>query len=349
MPTRRRASPIRLLIADDEPLARRHLAALARERGFTVIAEAASGPEAVSKTQVHCPDVILLDIEMPGFNGIEALHRIASSHPIPSVIVTAHDSPALLKKIADAGAGAWLLKPADAAGLAHAVSIAMARHLDLFAVKDLVRQKELLIREVYHRVSNQMAITASLLELQASQATHQETSKALQVAGSRVRLMAKIHGLLQSSPSQTSILLAPFLTTLAEDLVTGLRPDLHFQKTIRSPDITVTSDTAMNCALLAHELIMNAVRHAFPNGRTGTIRLSLTTLSHSIKLAVEDNGIGLPVNLNVQQSPSLGLKLVNSLTRDMAGILRTSTGSSRTAFILTFPAETKRNSHGQTN
>lgn len=334
-----RPDTIRLLIAEDDPLARRLLSAQAGQRGFIVIGETASGPGAVAKTKTLRPDAILMDIEMPGFNGLEAIRRIQRECPTPAIVVTAHDSRDLATTIADSGACACLLKPVDPSELVHAVSIARARHHDLVQLRHRVAQRDLRVREVYHRVGNQLGATASLIHLSAIRQTEPGRRLALLDCEARVRTMARIHALLHQAPDQADIPLAPYLFTLSTELVAGLRPDLTCQThTPPGAPIPVDSFIATTCGLLTHELVMNAIRHAFPGGRTGTIRVSLAAKPPShLQLTIHDNGIGLPDTPARARPTSLGLTLVASLARDLQGTLSRIPAPQGTAFTLVFP------------
>ena len=329
---------IRLVIAEDDPLARKNIVSVARQAGFSVVGEAASGPEAVSQTEALHPDAVLMDIEMPGYNGLEAARRIQSSCPTPIIILTAHDSPDLLSAGARAGAGAYILKPPLTADLACAISIAMARHTDLLELKRLVEQKELLVREVYHRVANQMSVTASLLHLQAARIPHSEAKAALLESENRVRAMAKVHSILQGSASQTHIPLGRYLSALASDLVTGLRPDLQYLETVQGAPQIVSSSMAITCGLLVHELVMNCIRHAFAIGQPGMIELELTIPSEGrFRLSIRDNGKGLPPGFSLLSPSSLGLMIVSALTRDLGGTVSAHATNPGTKFTIDFP------------
>ncbi len=330
--------PTRLLVAEDDPLVRQSLVASSRRQGFTVIGEAATGPEAVEKALVLRPDAILMDIEMPGFNGLEATRRIQSRQPTPIVIITAHDSPELLEAVAATGAGAYLMKLPSDTNLVCAVAIAIARHADLIKLEDLSRQRERLVREVYHRVANQLGITATLLHLQSIRVSNAEARAILLESENRVRAMARIHTFLQDTQSQTHIRLGAFLSSLTRRLVSGLRPDLACHDSIPADDPAVSSAVAIPCGLLIHELAMNSIRHAFPSNRPGTIRFCLTRPDpDKIRLAVQDDGRGLPSGFSIGTTTSLGLMIVNALVRDLKGTLSSASSESGAEFTIEFP------------
>ncbi len=331
-------STTRLLIAEDDPLIRRSLVSAARERGFLISGEASSGPEAVAHTLSLRPDAILMDIEMPGFSGLEAAKRIQLTQPTPIVIVTGHDSPDLPRSVAETGAGATILKPADPAELEYAVVIAMARHTDLLELKKLVQQKELLVREVYHRVANQLSATASLLYLQAQRESHPGAKSILFESELRMRAMAKVNSLLQADQNLAQTPLAPHLSTIASSLIRELRPDLLYQDSFPGEPLMVQASTAMTCGLLVHELVMNSLLHAFPEGRTGIISLSLSRLAEGrVRCAVEDDGTGMPGNHAPRNPISLGLLIVSALCTDLKGVLFHPQKSNGTATVIEFP------------
>ena len=311
---------LRLLIAEDDLLIRKTIVAAARHGGFTVAGEAETGQEAITQAFALKPDAVLMDIRMPGLDGLEATRQIQASQPTPTVIITAHHSPELLRDVAASGAGAYLLKPPDPADLARGIAIARARHSDIMNMKALVQQKDLLVREVYHRVANQLNITSSLLNLQSLRVGHAAARSALLEAEHRILAMARIHTALQHTGSQADIPLSAYLSSLAGELITGLRPDLKYREIITGPAPAPSAATTITCGLIVHELVMNCIRHAFNRRAAGTIELSLhTRINGAVRLAIRDNGAGFPEGFRMEQSESLGLLIVSTLTADLGG------------------------------
>lgn len=320
--TRSPTSSPSLLIAEDDPLIRNTIISAARDSGFCLAGEAGTGHEAVAQALQLKPDAILMDIMLPGIDGLEATRQIQALHPTPTVIITAHQSPGLVRDVAECGAGAYLLKPPNPADLARGIAIAMARHSEIMTLKDRVRQKDLLVREVYHRMANQLSTTSALLNLQALRLRHAAARSALQQAEHRLLAMARIHTTLQQTGGEDSLPLGARLSTLARDLITALRPDLTFLESITCPSLAVPDKTAINCGLIVHELVMNCIRHAFGRRKSGTIELSLRIREDGlVLLSVADNGSGLPKGFCIGQSDSLGLMIVSSLTDDLGGQL----------------------------
>lgn len=328
----------RILIAEDDPLIRKSLARSARSRGFIVAGEASRGPEAVDLALTLKPDAILMDIGLPGISGLEATRRIQSLRPTPTVIVTGQDTPDLPPRVAESGAGAYLLKPADPVELECAVAIALARHDDLLELKRQVKQKELLVREVYHRIANQLGATASLLHLQARREPHPHARTALLGGEQRVRAMAKVHALLQDIGNHSAAPLADHLSAIAGNLVRELRPELDYRESLPEAPFSAPPCLATTCGLLVHELIMNCIRHAFPPGRPGTITLSLAQPAAGlVRIAVEDNGVGMRKDPPAHRCPSLGLTIVSALCSDLNGTLAYPPRDSGTTAVIEFP------------
>ncbi|MFH1743776.1 MAG: response regulator [bacterium] len=128
---------IRVLIVEDEYLVGEMVKGVLEEAGFLVIGEASNGAEAVESTSSLKPDVVLMDIQMPDLDGLEATRRIQQSCPTPVVILTAHDSKDLIQEASAAGVGAYLLKPPNAREVRRAITIATARFDDMMELRRL--------------------------------------------------------------------------------------------------------------------------------------------------------------------------------------------------------------------
>jgi len=130
--------PTRVLIAEDETIIRLDLRQLLEEHGFTVCGEARDGAEAIALARELEPDIALLDIRMPGVDGIECARRILAERPIPIVIVTAHSERGLVERALEAGAFSYVTKPFRAADLVPAIRAALVRHRELLDARRAV-------------------------------------------------------------------------------------------------------------------------------------------------------------------------------------------------------------------
>lgn len=183
-------------------------------------------------------------------------------------------------------------------------------------------EKEVLLKEVHHRVKNNLQVISSMLNLQSSTVSNEAALGVFQDSQNRVRSMALIHEKLYQSGSLAQIDFCDYVTNLVD----------YFQRSYQSPGIRIKVDddpiylgidTAVPCGLILNELVSNALKHAFPKGQTGNIVVELGYYQErEISLRVSDNGIGLPPDLDYSQTTSLGLQLVNSLVAQINGRLQ---------------------------
>lgn len=144
-------SPVRVLVVDDNANLRTTLLHILELMKYNVIGEASNGMEAITMAQELQPDVIIMDIAMPGMDGITAARKIQSVHPTPIVLLTAHESPGLIEKARDAGVGAYLVKPAEASELHRAIAITVARFKELRELNRLNNELQRLNQELQKR------------------------------------------------------------------------------------------------------------------------------------------------------------------------------------------------------
>ena len=184
-------------------------------------------------------------------------------------------------------------------------------------------EKVLLLKEVHHRVKNNLQVICSLLNLQAGTAADREAREMLQESQNRVRIMALIHEKLYESPDLARIEATQYLRTLVTTAIHsyGAHRDRIVGEVV-GDEMPVDADTAIPLGLLVNELVSNALKHAFPDGRPGTIRVELWAGGgRALSLTVADDGVGLPEGLDVDRAPTLGLQLVQALVDQLNGKL----------------------------
>ncbi len=204
-------------------------------------------------------------------------------------------------------------------------------------IKSSLEQKEILLKEVHHRVKNNLLVISSLLYWQAEYITDPTTLKIFEQSQYRIQSMALIHEKLYQSKNLAKIDLSEYLETLAKQLECSLNSD--YQKVVINFDlqsIFLNVETATPCGLIVNELIANVFEHAFPNHETGEIWLRVKQdADKRVTIIIEDNGIGLPADLDIQNTESLGLQLIFLLTKQLEGEI-TVTCHNGTKFVLTF-------------
>lgn len=198
-------------------------------------------------------------------------------------------------------------------------------------------EKEVLLKEVHHRVKNNLQIISSLLNLQAGQVTDAPTLQALGDSQARVRSMALIHEKLYQSKSLASIDFGGYVRSLATDLFRSYRRNLTgIRLDVQVDEVTLDLDHAVSCGLILNELMTNALKYAFPDGRDGTVRVELrANPGNMIRLRVADDGVGIPADFDIPGAKSLGLQLVHSLVGQLDGTIELDR-SEGTAFWISF-------------
>ncbi|MEZ4216176.1 MAG: histidine kinase dimerization/phosphoacceptor domain -containing protein [Myxococcota bacterium] len=184
-----------------------------------------------------------------------------------------------------------------------------------------LREKEILLREVHHRVKNNLQVLTSLLRLQIHHSP--EAESALAETESRVRAIALLHEKLYLSPDLAELDAASYVRDVARALARqhGVS-DARIRVEVRAEDVPLDVDRAIPCGLIVNELVSNAFEHAFADGRAGTISVRLARHdAHTLVLAVADDGVGLPAEVDVASPPTLGLRLVATLAHQIGGEL----------------------------
>lgn len=200
-----------------------------------------------------------------------------------------------------------------------------------------LQEKEALLQEIHHRVKNNLQVINSLLRLQSQQIRDSGTRGLFEEARNRVQAIASIHELLYRSPDLARVDFGAYLNRLTRDLFAffGI-PQEQINLSIHVSDAELDVSRAIPCGLIVNELVTNALKHGFPEGRNGTIRVSLNCNDRKCTLAVEDNGVGLPSGFDWEGAKSLGLQLVRVLTKQLDGTVKVSADPS-TRFEISFP------------
>jgi two-component sensor histidine kinase len=204
-----------------------------------------------------------------------------------------------------------------------------------------LREKEVLFRELQHRIKNSVSVIASLVSLEASRVEDQGTSAVLESLGGRISAIASLYEQLFQSGETDRIELDLYLKAVVEALFSGqaarergIRLDLEVR------EMRVDVRRAIPLGIIANELASDCLKHAFPGGRSGTVRVSLRTEGSAAVLEVRDDGRGLPEGFSVGSSGGLGLVLVDMLAKQVGGSF-TAASDAGAVFTVRFPREEK--------
>jgi len=187
-------------------------------------------------------------------------------------------------------------------------------------IRASLREKEVLLKEVHHRVKNNMQVISSILNLQSRYIKNNHTLKVFADSQNRIRSMALVHEKLYESEDLAKIDFAEYVRSMTSYLLGlhGAGNSIRFDIDIK--DILLDVNTAIPCGLIINELVSNSLKYAFPKGRGGEIYICLHLAEDDkFTLTVKDNGIGLPKGLDFRKTESLGMQLVIMLTEQLDG------------------------------
>jgi two-component sensor histidine kinase len=205
-------------------------------------------------------------------------------------------------------------------------------------LRDALKEKETLLQEIHHRVKNNLQVISSLINIQLRKLEPGSARHALQECQTRVQAIALIHEKLYQSRDYSRVPFSQYARGLATNVfhASGSSPGA-VKLEIEVGEVALAVDKAIPCGLILNELLTNALKHAFPQERRGTVRVELhQTAAGSVRLAVKDDGVGLPADLDVRQSDTLGMQLVRTLAEQLAAKLEVSRTAAGTSFEVVF-------------
>jgi PAS domain S-box-containing protein len=199
-------------------------------------------------------------------------------------------------------------------------------------------EKIVLLKEVHHRVKNNLAVIAGLLGMQADSLEDERARISLEESQQRVQSMALIHEYLYANEHLDRVNFGQYIEQLARELcVTYAVESDRIGIAVEAEEIEVSVHRAIPCGLILNELLSNALKYAFADGRTGEIRVHFARVeSGELSLLCQDNGVGIPQNLDWQNAPSLGLKIVRILAKQIDGHLTLDRSAGGTRWELRF-------------
>lgn len=342
---------MRLLIVDDSAGDRKLCRTLMEEAHdpsleFFEAGDGASGLEACRTLSLDC---VLVDYKLPDMTGIEFLKRLpeeSKNDRYAIVMLTGMSSGDIAAAAAlKAGAHEYIMKDhLTAVALRLTIEKATTRRdliRDLKAERDrlagLLSEKEVLLKEVHHRVKNNLAVIASLLSLEASRSSNEGVASALRASQHRVESMALIHEQLYATDDLSQVNLVKHATILAANLFLtyGVDPARIACQVTMEP-LELGLDQAIPVGLILGELVSNALKHAFPDGHAGSIVIGGGRCNGGITLTVTDDGVGIPDGDDFERRKSFGMQIVKILTRQLKGTFEVANGHPA-IFKISFP------------
>jgi two-component sensor histidine kinase len=203
-------------------------------------------------------------------------------------------------------------------------------------VRQRTEELELLLREIHHRIKNNLNVVESLLRIQLGNFSDARIHKALQESIDRIKSIALVHKYLYRSHTLASIDFKSFIQDFVDEISRTYSSGLHISIIPDMENVPVHIDSALPVSLIINELVTNALKYAFPDGQRGVIHIGMTRKDNDmLELTVSDNGVGLPDGFDLNRGESLGMQLVQGLTSQLKGELSVVT-SPGTAFHILF-------------
>ena len=183
-----------------------------------------------------------------------------------------------------------------------------------------LKEKEILLKEVHHRVKNNMQVVSSILNLQSSYVSDEYALTLLKESQNRIKTMAYIHESLYQNKSFTSVNFSEYVQTLVNNIIQSYsysKEKIILEVNVEK--ITLSLDSSIPVGLIINELVTNSIKHGFPGSRRGKITLNLKCENNFVFLELKDDGVGFASDIDFENSHSLGLQLVNTLIEQIDG------------------------------
>ena len=338
-----------ILIVDDDPENLRLLECILTEAGYKV-RPAASGSLALRSAKSTSPHLILLDVKMPGVDGYQVCQDLKTNEntrDIPIIFLSGLSETSDKLKAFQAGGVDYITKPFQSEEVLARVAVHLklqtlqkqiiSQNIELQHARDELEQrvtertaelaqanetlkialaeKTTLLQELYHRTNNTMQVISALLELQSGYSDDDRVHQMFAETRNRIQAMALVHQKLYQSKDLSRINLQDYIQDLTVFLVKNYQwMTRRIKLFYELEEVMVLIDTAIPCGIILNELISNSLKYAFPEDRSGEIRIFLRRDSAGdIKLKVSDNGVGVPSDFDIKQQKRLGLSNVIAL------------------------------------
>ena len=204
-------------------------------------------------------------------------------------------------------------------------------------LEESIKEKEVLLKEVHHRVKNNMQVISSILNLQSSYIDDETALSILRESQDRIKSMSFVHESLYQSKTLSEVNFSEYIKNIASNLFHSYgRPEGGISLQFELEEVFLNLDTSIPCGLIINEVVSNSLKYAFEGKEKGIIKIEFSKLSDGkLKLIIGDDGIGLPSNFDIENAETLGLQLVTTLVTQVSGVLEIKTNKG-TQFSIVF-------------
>ncbi len=330
-----------ILVIDDKPDNLRLLVSLLSEQGYQV-RPFPNGKLALTSAHAIPPDLILLDVMMPDMDGFEVCKKLKNddnTKEIPIIFLTAKTEPKDIVKGFEVGGVDYVTKPFITTELLARVKNQIKRKQAEEQIKSLLQEKELLLKEVHHRIRNNMSTIKGLLSLQSETLDNVEAKMALKEAENRVQSMLVLYDKLFLSSDFQNISTKQYFETLIDEIINNFPNNDIVSVTYEIEDVMLNAKTIFDLGIIINELITNTMKHAFVGKVSGKILASLSVDQGHAIFTIQDDGTELPESVSFENpSNGFGFKLVSMLVNRHDGSIETERGEG-TKFTIKFNIE----------
>ncbi len=339
-----------LFVDDNDTIRQLYRRILEKHVNYLYIAE--NGSHGLELYRKHKPDLVITDMVMPVMNGLEMVKEIKKIEPEAKfVVMSAYSEKDSFVESIHLGVDGYLMKPVEAKKLLSLIDefagITLMkwelerkekkrREAEEYLKKSL-EEKDVLLREVHHRVKNNMQIISSILSMQSRNIDDPRLKEVLQESQNRIHSMALIHENLYNHKSLANIMFSSYVKSLTGNIArTYANQQAKIKFDYQIDDAYLPMDLAIPCGLIINELISNSFKYAFINKTKGIISIHFDNLEDKqYVLTVADDGVGIPAEVNIKKTKSLGMKILHKLVQQIEGELQ-SDFSNGTKFTMTF-------------
>jgi two-component sensor histidine kinase len=210
-------------------------------------------------------------------------------------------------------------------------------------IQQALKEKEVLLQEVHHRVKNNLQVISSLMSLQRSFVNDPSLIQVLEESQARISTMSYIHESLYRNKDFSSISFTEYISTLSKNLINSYKtPGCDVELILSSEEVFIPLDQAIPCGLIVNELVSNVMKYAFQGRKKGAISVRVEGVYNKIEIEVSDNGVGLPDDFNLEKNDTLGIYLVQALIEQLSGTLTVESlkeGRKGSLFLISFESQ----------
>ena len=313
----------KIMVVDDEAVIACQMEEYLRSVGYNVVGQTFSGQASIDMARGFMPDLILMDIVMPGeLDGIDAARIIKEELDIPVIFVTAYDKDEFIERAKAVEPLGYIVKPLQMGAIKAAIEIALHKRAAEEQIKRSLELKDASLRALHHRVRSNFEVISSLFSLQSAYINDKKDLALFKDNQNRVWAISLMHERLYESEDLVRVDMRGYIRDVTVYLYRAYEINTENIK-LRinaSKKVFLAFNIAIYCGLILNELVSNVLKHAFPEGRKGEVRIDFGLSDEDeVILTVGDNGVGMPKGIDYRDSKTLGLRIVLLLAEEQLG------------------------------